>query len=127
MKLLSVQCVLVSLAVFSVPEVLRAKPVRQLKISIQDIKLQLSFILGNLWVQTDQTNDPSHRQTISSTYTLCGPASEGTQERLPRPMPQRQRRRPDPPQNMYRRMQCAARLLAAVRCPLHRQLRPLRR
>ncbi|KAK3370068.1 hypothetical protein B0H63DRAFT_514267 [Podospora didyma] len=78
MKFLSSHHVLVSLAVqmaLNVPGVFSAKPVHQLKISIDDIKLQLSYILGNLWVQTDQSNNPSHLQTISSTYTACVPAT----------------------------------------------------
>ena len=60
-----------------VPYALAAKPVRQLVITADQLAVDLKLLLGDLWVQIDQSNDASHAQTIASTYTVCVPATVG--------------------------------------------------
>jgi hypothetical protein len=48
-----------------------AKPVHQLVFSAGTIENILKLVLGNLWLQLDQTGDASHAQTITSKHTIC--------------------------------------------------------
>lgn len=68
--------VILALVVANVPTAQSTKPINQMVIGIDDISLDMSLILGDLWLQIDQTGDPSHAQAIISTYTACVPATQ---------------------------------------------------
>ena len=68
--------VILALVVANVPTAQSTKPINQMVIGVDDISLDLSLILGDLWLQIDQTGDPSHAQAITSTYTACVPATQ---------------------------------------------------
>lgn len=76
MKSSSYLNVILALAVANVPGVQSAKPIHQLVFTAGQIAEDLKLILGNLWLQIDQTGDPSHAQTITSAYTVCVAATQ---------------------------------------------------
>ena len=55
------------------PGVFSSKPVHQFTITPGDLSTTLRLLLGDLWLQLDQTNDPSHTQNITSNYIACTP------------------------------------------------------
>src|SRR5262245_43760088 len=82
MSSLSHQPLLLALAVCVavMPGAFSAKPDRQLTITLGDMEYQLQLLLGGLRLQVDQTDDPSHAETITSTYTVCDAPADCHQE-----------------------------------------------
>src|SRR3569833_4614373 len=69
-------CYVIALqAALNVPEALAAKPVKQLVLAAESLKFDIQLLLGDLWLQLDQTGDASHQQSLSSRYTVCTPAT----------------------------------------------------
>src|SRR3569833_505248 len=69
-------CYVIALqAAHNVPEALAAKPVKQLVLAAESLKFDIQLLLGDLWLQLDQTGDASHQQALSSRYTVCTPAT----------------------------------------------------
>jgi hypothetical protein len=68
-------CLILALAVLAnVPGALPAKSTRTLTITADSIWGTLRAMLGNLEFQLDQTNNPTHTQTITSSHVVCAAA-----------------------------------------------------
>jgi hypothetical protein len=71
MKSLPCLGVVIALGITNWAAAQSTKPVRQLVYKYANIDEDWKNILGNLWLQVDETGDPSHLKTITSTHNVC--------------------------------------------------------